>query len=180
MKPLACLIAFSQRLVQLNERLAAVLRWVLIGVFVVLVAVVTWGVASRYLLGDQASWTEELARLLMVWLALLGAALVCREDRHLGMDVVVRSWTEDAQRIARLFVTLLVLGFAAFVMAWGGWQLVSQRFASGQTLPALGVSRGWFYLALPFSGVLTVLFMLETLLTRLRESIPNAGEEPTS
>ena len=49
------------------------IRWLLVAVFLILVIDVLWGVASRYLLGSQASWSEELARLLMVWLALLGA-----------------------------------------------------------------------------------------------------------
>ncbi|MEN8725242.1 MAG: TRAP transporter small permease subunit, partial [Lentimonas sp.] len=79
----------------INGKLCDLLKVLLVTVFGLLVAVVLWGVASRYLLGDQASWSEELARLLIVWLALLGAALVSREDRHLGLDVLVRQWTED-------------------------------------------------------------------------------------
>lgn len=151
----------------LNGVLAEALKGLLVGLFFILVVVVLWGVASRYLAGDQASWSEELARLLMVWLALLGASLVCREDGHLGLDILVRSWPEEVQRLGRLFVGVAILAFAAGIMAWGGWQLVDQRFASGQTLPALGVSKGWFYLALPVSGILTSLFMLESLLRDL-------------
>lgn len=162
---------------RLNSGLSRLLQYLLTAVFVILVFVVLWGVASRYLLGDQASWSEELARLLMVWLALLGAALVAREDRHLGLDVLVRSWPEDVQRQSRLFVTILIFAFAAWIMAWGGWELVSQRFASGQTLPALGVSKAWFYLALPVSGVLTSLFMVESFLKTLGDASKPSGEE---
>ena len=147
---------------KLNDKLVAGLQVLVVVVFSILVIDVIWGVASRYILGNQAAWSEELARLLMVWLALLGAALACREDRHLGLDVIVRTWPEEVQRLGRLFVYLAIIAFAAGIMAWGGWQLVSQRFASGQTLPALGIAKGWFYLALPVSGVLTTMFMIES------------------
>lgn len=157
---------------KLNGGLAAFLKWLLVTVFFILVIDVLWGVASRYLLGNQASWSEELARLLMVWLALLGAALACREDRHLGLDVIVRQWPEDAQRYGRMFVHIAVMAFALIVMAGGGWRLVEQRFALGQTLPALGVAKAWFYLALPVSGGLITLFSAESLIAALW------GEEP--
>lgn len=152
-------------LLRLNRSLGRSLQWLLVAVFLILVVVVLWGVGSRYLFGSQASWSEELARLLMVWLALLGSALVCREEKHLGLDVIVRAWPSDLQRLARLFGYIAIFAFAVLILGWGGWQLVDQRFDSGQTLPALGLSKGWFYLALPVSGGLTALFMLELFLT---------------
>jgi len=162
---------------KLNNALVAFLQVILVVVFAILVVDVIWGVASRYILGNQASWSEELARLMMVWLALLGAALVCREDKHLGLDVIVRSWPADVQRLGRLVVNLGILAFAAGIMAWGGFQLVSDRFASGQTLPALGIAKAWFYLALPVSGVLTTLFMVESLWATLTEDTAEAEED---
>jgi len=146
-----------------NRLVAQLLQRLLVGLFSLLVVVVLWGVATRYIFGDQASWSEELARLLMVWLALLGAALVCREEKHLGLDVVVRSWPAPLQRQAQIFGYAAILVFAALIMGWGGCLIVEQRFASGQKLPALEVSRAWFYLALPVSGVLTTTFMAESL-----------------
>jgi TRAP-type C4-dicarboxylate transport system permease small subunit len=146
---------------RMNAALSGALKVLLVVVFLILVVDVIWGVGSRYLFGTQTSWSEELARLLMVWLALLGAALAARENRHLGLDVLVRSWPDDIRRLATLFITLLTILFAGWIMAWGGIELVEQRFASGQTLPALGISRGWFYLALPVSGILTTCFMVE-------------------
>ncbi|MEM0965823.1 MAG: TRAP transporter small permease [Verrucomicrobiota bacterium] len=148
---------------RLNRALVALLQVLLVAVFLFLVVDVLWGVGSRYLFGNQAAWSEELARLLMVWLVLLGAALASREERHLGLDVVVRSWSKDLQRWAKVTVWIVVTVFAFLVMLWGGWQLVVQRFDSGQTMPALGIAKGWFYLALPVSGLLITLFSLESL-----------------
>lgn len=163
----------------LNRGLSALLQIFMVTVFVLLVVDVIWGVGSRYLFGDQAAWSEELARLLMVWLALLAAALVVRENGHLGLDVLVRRWPAPLRRLAGIFVSLAVLAFALGIMAWGGWDLVQQRFASGQTLPALGVAKAWFYLALPVSGLLMSLFSLEHILSNLVGEItePDAMKE---
>ena len=53
--------------------------------------------------------------------------------------------------------------FGLLIMTWGGGQLVAQRLAAGQVLPALGISKAWFYLSLPVSGILIVLFSLELM-----------------
>lgn len=163
-----------------NRVLARILKTGLVVLFLILVVDVLWGVGSRYLFGTQASWSEELARLLMVWLVLLGSALVCREERHLGLDVIVRSWPPETQRWGRLFVYLVVIVFSAMVLTLGGFHLVQERFTAGQTLPALGIAKAWFYFALPVSGVLTMLFMLEsfwvTLSEKPDEKKPDQGE----
>ncbi len=148
----------------LNQSISRFLNLVLIVVFVALVLDVLWGVGSRYVLGNQARWSEELARLLMVWLALLGAALAVRDDQHLGLDVLVRQWPPEVKRVGVIFVHLAVGAFAGIIMAWGGGELVLSRFESGQMLPALDISRAWFYLALPVSGLLICMFSVESFL----------------
>ncbi|MFP4156499.1 MAG: TRAP transporter small permease [Opitutales bacterium] len=159
----------------LNAVLADFLKVALVAIFLTLVIDVLWGVGSRYLFGAQASWSEELARLLMVWLVLLGSALVCREERHLGLDVIVRSWPAQTQRWGHLLVYCVLIVFSAVVLLWGGFYLVQERFAAGQSLPALGIAKAWFYFALPVSGVFTLLFMVESLMVTLSNK-PNQAE----
>ncbi len=158
-----------------NNLTARLLQGVLLVVFTLLVLDVLWGVLSRYLLGGQAAWSEELARLLMVWLALLGAALVAREGKHLGMDTLTSALSPGAARIAAGAGQVVILLFAGVIMGWGGGQLVADRLASGQLMPSLGVSKAWFYLALPFSGFLICLYSIETLLRIIRGDGPPAS-----
>lgn len=164
---------------RINDWTVWLLKILLVALFTLLALDVLWGVASRHLLGGQASWSEEVARLLMVWLALLGAALVARENKHLGMDTLARSLSPDAARLATILTQVVILSFAAWVMAWGGFELVSERFTRGQLLPSLGISKAWFYLALPISGVLITLYSVETLWSLLRResASPQEGRE---
>jgi TRAP-type C4-dicarboxylate transport system permease small subunit len=160
---------------KINEKAGTVLHVLLIALFSVLVIDVLWGVFTRYVLGDQARWSEELARLLIVWLGMLGAALACREEKHLGLDIVVRQWTPEVQNFSRLLVHFCVGSFGLVIMTFGGSQLVLQRFEAGQLLPALGISKAWFYMALPVSGILIVLFSLE-LMTRVIDELKRKRE----
>ena len=160
----------------INSKAGKVLNVVLIVLFTLLVVDVFWGVLTRYVLGGQARWSEELARLLMVWLALLGAALASREEKHLGLDVLVRQWPADLQQWARVFIHLCVGLFSLFILTWGGGQMVLQRFSAGQMLPSLGISKAWFYMALPVSGILMVLFSLELLAASFK-ALKEGGEQ---
>ena len=123
-------------------------------VFLLLLLDVLWGVFTRYVMGDQARWTEELARFLMVWLAFLGAALAYTREQHLGVDILVARMEPKARRIALLVEHAVVFLFALLVLGFGGGELFRERYASGQTMPALGILKAWQYFCLPLSGAL--------------------------
>ena len=52
----------------------------------------------------------------------------------------------------------MVASFAAVVMIWGGYSLVSRTLASGQVTPALRISMGWIYGAIPFAGAVILYY----------------------
>jgi TRAP-type C4-dicarboxylate transport system permease small subunit len=145
----------------LRNLLVQLLGAFLIAAFAGLVLDVLWGVFSRYILGSQTRWTEELAIYLLVWISLLGAALTYAEHGHLGVDYFVGKLDPAAQWLAALAVALLVLGFSLGILCYGGFVLVSETLSSGQISPALGWPVGYAYLAVPLSGLFFTLFALE-------------------
>jgi TRAP-type C4-dicarboxylate transport system permease small subunit len=154
------------------------LGWVAIAVFLVLVIDVLLGVFTRKILGDQVRWSEELARFLLVWISFLGGAIAYLDDKHLGVDLLVSHFHHSAQRLTRIATHALVFAFALFVMGIGGTNLVIDRFDSGQLLPALGIHKAWFYLAVPSSGYLISLFALGNVIALLAgaEDVENKEE----
>jgi len=135
-------------------------------VFAVLVIDVLFAVVMRHFF-EQPAWTEELARLLLVWLAILGGVLAYAAERHLGVDVLVARFDTKTQRWAQVVSHLMVLGFSVGVLLIGGWQLFSERLDSGQMMPALGVPRAWFYFVLPVGGFLIMFLAIEKILLSL-------------
>lgn len=128
-----------------------------------LVVDVVWGVFTRYALGEQAKWSEELARFLLVWVALLGGAMAFGTKAHLGVDYFVNQLHPEARRVTAVIAHLVVLFFAAVVLLYGGARVVSEALDLEQTTPALGWRMGHVYLALPISGFFVVLYGLENL-----------------
>lgn len=156
--------------------LARSLEYLLILAMAILVVNVIWGVLARMLvtagiLERQSNWTEELARFLMIWVGLLGACLAFEKKAHLGVDFFVGKFHPSAQKILQLAALAVVLLFAIGVLVIGGWELVTRTLASKQETPALGIQKGWVYLAVPISGFFTVIFTLVQMLDVIRGKV---------
>ncbi|WP_437737612.1 TRAP transporter small permease [Sorangium sp. So ce1335] len=165
---------------RLHAGLIRVLEVVLVAAFAALTLDTLWGVFSRYVLGNQSRWTEELAVYLLVWISLLGAGLAYGERAHLGVDYFVGKLDPAAQRVAAIAIELLVAAFAAFALIYGGWTLVIKTLESGQVSPALDIQVGYAYLAVPISGAFFLMFCIENLVELFTgRASPRRGEPVT-
>ena len=133
----------------------------------ILVIDVVWGVFTRYVLGHQSPWTEELARMLLIWVTLLGASIGFIQKSHLGVDYFVNKLSERWKEVGQLVVYLLVAVFAAIILIYGGYRLVSSSLSYSQPSPALHIEMGYVYLAVPISGFFIVIFSIETILEKI-------------
>ncbi len=145
--------------------LSSALGVICVVVFSVLVLDVLWGVFTRQVLDNQPAWTEELARLLLVWLSILGGVLAYADDAHLGVDVLVSHFAPDTHKLARLVSHACVFVFSFCVLVVGGGMLFQDRFASGQMMATLGIAKAWFYLILPLGGVLICFLAIEKMMS---------------
>src|SRR4030042_3329311 len=92
------------RAFDLLEKTIKVLMAALIAGMVVLIAM---QVCFRYALNEPLAWTEEVARHLMIWSALLGAAGAYRRKGHLGMDILVMHLPRHWQRAVEVILQAL-------------------------------------------------------------------------
>lgn len=120
---------------------------------------VLWQVFTRFALASPSSYTEELARYLLIWIGLLGAAYASAKGQHLAIDLLPRRLSgRKSGRTLAVVIELSVLSFAGVVLVGGGFHLVRLTLGLGQRSAALGIPMGWVYAALPLSGVLFVWF----------------------
>jgi TRAP-type C4-dicarboxylate transport system permease small subunit len=117
---------------------------------------VLWQVASRFLLGDPSSFTDEAARFLLIWIGLLGAAHVAGQRRHLAIELLPQRLGPRGRALLGLAGEAVVAGFAMAVLVVGGARLVALTLDLGQRSPALGIPLGWVYAVLPVSGALVL------------------------
>lgn len=126
-------------------------------ILAVTAASVIWQVITRYILGTPSTQTAEIARLLFMWMAMLGGAYAFGQGKHLAIDFLPMALKGRARRRLELLILAVVAAFAGLVMVGGGTDLVLRTLKSGQITPTLGLPMGWIYLALPVSGA-TILF----------------------
>src|SRR5881397_1894604 len=118
--------------------------------------VVVTEVILRYGAGTSLIITEELSRYGMIWVALLASVLVLREEGHIATGA--GGWLGPrGQRALRVVAELLSLLFLVVLAVAGLQVLPAQR---DQDTLTLGVTIFWFYLALPVSALLMVVFAL--------------------
>lgn len=158
--------------------LVKLLEWFVIVLFVTLTLDVLWGVFSRYVLGTQSRWTEEVAIYLIVWVSLIGAALTFRERGHLGVDWFVEKLDPSARKPAAYVAEFAVATFAVFVLCYGGGMMVYENLQNGQVTPALGWKTGYLYSVVPLSGLFVLGFSVEHVLRgRIVHNAEATGEE---
>ncbi len=133
---------------------------ILVAVFFVMTLSVVWQVLSRYLFNISASWTEELSRFCLMWLAILGAAYITGRREHIEIDYFFDKFSKANKRKLDYFVETLILVFAVVVLIIGGAYLMYMTFYLEQKSPALQVPLGLVYSILPLSGILMVIYTL--------------------
>ena len=144
------------------KRLIAILDLVLTRLLAVLmlglVGAVLWQVVSRYVFLSPGSWTEEVARFLLIWISLLGAVYAFRNGAHLGLDLLPQKLTGRAGDRLRRGIAALVFGFSAAVLVCGGGGLVWLTWDLAQYSAVLGLPMSLVYAVVPLSGLLICLY----------------------
>ena len=131
----------------------------------VLVADVFLGVWSRYVMHATFQWYDEVARLCFVWMIFLGAAVAVRRGAHFRLHLLIDRFGPSARRRVDLVVLVVVIAFAAVLLAGG---IAIAPLARRQVTDALEISMLWFYGALPVGGALMIMFALPQLLSLAR------------
>lgn len=125
------------------------------------IAVLFAGVVSRYLLHNPLLWSDELASILFLWLAMLGAVVALRRGEHMRMTALISNMDSDRRALLEAVATAACLAFLAMV-AWPAWEYASDELAI--TTPALEISNLWRAAALPVGLALMAVFTLLRLL----------------
>lgn len=109
------------------KRADAAGRWfenaLLIALFAALLGLSGTQILLRNVFSSGFFWADELVRLLVLWLAVVGAVAATRERRHIAIDLIVRALPDIPQRIARSVAALFAAAVAS-VFAFQSWRFV--------------------------------------------------------
>ncbi|MDP2058103.1 MAG: TRAP transporter small permease [Flavobacteriaceae bacterium] len=142
----------------LFQKVSRIMEIFLVALFVLLFFDVLLQVFSRYFLNASFSFTEELARFLLIWLSILGAAYLNAKREHLSMDFLYRKFSIENKKKLSILIEVFILLFALAVMVAGGFNLVYITLHLEQLSGTLQIPLGYVYAILPISGLLIMCF----------------------
>ena len=131
---------------------------------VIIVLIIPYGVFTRYVLNSAASWPEPMAILLMIVVSFLSAVVCYREHLHIGVGVLPAFLEGPAKSMLGWLIEACMLATNLFVLVWGIKLVQTTWYQSIAELPL--VTAGMAYLPIPVGGALTLLFVIERLLTQ--------------
>src|SRR5215472_4403739 len=131
---------------------------------VIITLIVPYGVFTRYALNSAASWPEPMAVLLMIVMAFFSAVVCYREHLHIGVGVLPAFLHEPAKSVLGWFLEVCMLATNLFMVWWGIKLVQTTWYQSIAEFPI--VTAGMTYLPIPIGGALTILFVIERLLTQ--------------
>lgn len=142
----------------LKNKIDSVLKWMLVLIMAFMTLNVLWQVFSRFVLQNPSSFTDELARYLLVWAGILGAAYVAGQKMHLAIDLLSTKLEGKSKSYLEIFIETCIFIFSLTVMVIGGMRLVYITLNLNQISAALQVPLGYVYLAVPLSGLLMMFY----------------------
>ncbi|MXP63510.1 TRAP transporter small permease [Roseomonas sp. M0104] len=157
------------RLARLSDRVFTLAEWLLVLALGIMVVMVFGNVVLRYAFNSGITVTDEVSRLLFVWLTFLGAVVVLRQGGHLGFDLVTAALPRAGKQVCRVISGLLILVCCA-VLLRGSWEQAALNM--GNLAPVSGVPLGWTYASAVVAGVGLGLLTIADLVAALM------GHEP--
>ncbi|MDC5805803.1 TRAP transporter small permease [Vibrio europaeus] len=125
-----------------------------------LLVVLTWQIGTRWLLNDPSLWSEELARVLFMYMSLIGCAIAIKRSTHVNITFFSDKLPEKIRLCLVLSLELAVL-VSIMAIIYLGYQHV-QRTAFFELI-TLGVSSSWMNYSLPLGGVFMVFRQAEKM-----------------
>ena len=127
------------------------------------VAITSMAVAGRYIsfIPDPA-WSEQMVLTLMVYMAVLSAALAIRKKAHIRMTALDRYLPKKLLEVLDFAADLAVTALA-LVMLVVGWNYANTVGIRGFYTSMTWLSKKWMYYPIPLAGLVMIIFEIEQL-----------------
>lgn len=121
------------------QRLDAAGRFVenvfLVGLLATMMLLSVTQIIARELFDTGFFWAGEFIRILVLWLAMVGAVAACRDNRHIRIDAISHLLSDRAVAGARVLVDIFAAGVCA-VIAWHSWRYMQEEIYYEDTVLA--------------------------------------------
>ena len=148
---------------QIRSQLDKIIELLLVSILSAMVINVLWQIITRYFSASPSSFSDELARYLMIWLGLIGSAYVSGKKEHVSIDYFLKKLNHKKRILLNRLIDFIILFFAFFVMIIGGGHLVFFTIKLEQLSPSLQIPLGFVYSAIPLSGLIIIFYQISNI-----------------
>jgi len=138
----------------------AVVRRVAFVALAGMIVVITLQIIFRVFF-NAISWSEEVARYLLVWTTFLGATLAWYRKRHIAVTFVVDGFPAPVRRIARTIAHLISIAFFGIIIVVGIRYMSTQ---GSQVSASLRLPMPYVYAIIPATSAVMLLYAVTDLL----------------
>ncbi|MFC4402481.1 TRAP transporter small permease [Gracilibacillus xinjiangensis] len=131
----------------LIDQLLLIISITLIGVMVL---TILYQIFTRTFLSFTPAWSEELARLLFVWISFLGIAYGFNEKLHIAVGLFVKKFNEKIKRMIDYMTKVLIIIVGIILIYFGTEFMLLMNYS---TMAGLGISSSFLYAAIPVAGL---------------------------
>lgn len=142
----------------LNKLISTVLAILMAG----MVVGCFWQVVTRFVLHNPSKYTEELLRYMLIWLTMMGVPYAYSLDRHLSINFLTKNFQPRNEIWMKLVIEVIVMLLSVFIMIAGGVMVTMN--AAGQISPAMKIPMQLYYICVPISGCLLVVYGAERMM----------------
>ena len=128
-------------------------------------------VLTRYVLKTPLAASEELSRILFIWISFLGAAMVMKGNEHIRLDVVKEYIGVRMSLILELFIQVLLFLFNSVMVVQG---IYLMTITTRQVTSVTRIPMSYIYLIIPLSFLIMMVFGIMIMIRLVSEFSENS------
>lgn len=138
----------------------------------VMSAIVLFGVFNRFIFKIPISWTEEVAKYLLIWISMIGSAIAVRIGGHVGVGMFVSKLRQRPRTVVSWINQLAIVGFIVILIYLGMKVSIKELHTFGYTTR---IPMFWPFLAIPVGGLMILIQLLSILKMLFKNESPPLG-----
>lgn len=146
------------------DLLEKILKFLCAILFIGIMVLIAAQVLSRYVLDNPLTWSEHAARALFIWMIMLYAGVLVRNNGNIGFDLVVKALPKWVGDIAAMICDVLIFAFSAY------WCVNAQKLCeslSKLSFADLKLPYNAIYYAEPIGALIVCVFCIEIFIEKV-------------
>ncbi|PLS17346.1 hypothetical protein CVD28_12325 [Bacillus sp. M6-12] len=135
-------------------------------------------VFARYVLKSPLVWSEEVIRYLMIWIVMLGTAIVLRKGLLISVETILHIVPQKVRKAMEIIIILVNMVFLFILVRYG---FTIMEVLSSQKAGALDIPVAWTYAAIPVGatlGIINCVVVLIEVIFNIKKEEETDGSAP--